>query len=344
MFGRKQKIIDQQTAEISALQEAIKALEQQNAELTEKVGSFESREHVIVKTLTAAAERADRMVSDAQREAGEILEQSKTDADTARRNAELVVDGAYQNARDIVKDAEAESQKKLDATQAQINNYAAMLTEYDKLVQENIRSAEENARRFADMAEKIHAALPQLLLNDRPIRGQMSEEATAAEPPAAQAFVEKTEPCAPASEDATGEQPQPFVQEASAVEPFAEPETPVFEQPAAPVFEQPEKTMFENAEEPVFDRPAEPEPQQEPRAAEPFRLFDAGPEKPSESAQPPETAATAGRFEDKPKDSPDPSGEEKIWTVSDIATGSVEELLQVEAIIDQILKATGEQK
>ena len=161
MFGKKKKLIDQQAATIGALEAKLQELEQKNASLSEQLGGYEAKERTILRTLTDATAQADRVLEDAKRTAEEIVDRSNADAESARRNAELVVDGAYQNARDIVKDAEAESRRKLDETQMQIENYAAMLSEYDKLVQENIRMAEENARRFAELAEKLHAALPQ---------------------------------------------------------------------------------------------------------------------------------------------------------------------------------------
>ena len=166
MFGKKAKRIAEQSEKIKELEAKIAELTEKNGKLTEQVEAFFARETAIARAMTDAAMQADKVVADAQREAGEILEQSQTDAENARKDAEQIVDSAYQNARDIVKDAEAESQKKLDETQAQINDYAILLTSYDKLVQENIKTAEESARRFAELAGQLHAAIPQILSAD----------------------------------------------------------------------------------------------------------------------------------------------------------------------------------
>ena len=154
MFGKKARQIREQAERIEELEAQLAAYERENLTLSERVQSFESRE------------RSERVVSDAQRQAGEILEQSQSDSDAARRDAEQLVDTAYQNARDIVREAETESQKRLDETQEQIESYAALLSNYDQLVQENIRTAEENARKFAELAQELHAAVPQILSSD----------------------------------------------------------------------------------------------------------------------------------------------------------------------------------
>lgn len=164
MFGRKTKIISEQA-------ERIKQLEEQVAELTKAVDSFTVREHAISRAMTDAALQADRIVSDAQREAGEILEQSQANAESARKDSEQIVDTAYQNARDIVKEAEAESRRKLDETQEQIDSYASLLSGYDKLIQENIKTAEESARRFAELAGQLHASIPQIVSADGKLIG-----------------------------------------------------------------------------------------------------------------------------------------------------------------------------
>ena len=52
------------------------------------------------------------------------------------------------------------------ATQEQIESYAALLSSYDRLVQENIKTAEENARKFAELAARLHATVPQILSAD----------------------------------------------------------------------------------------------------------------------------------------------------------------------------------
>ena len=166
MFGKKARQIKEQAQRIAELEAKLNEREAENGALLERVQSFEQRERSIARALTDAADQAEKVVSDAQRQAGEILEQSREDSDAAHRDAEQIVDTAYQNARDIVREAETESQKRLDATQEQIESYAALLSSYDRLVQENIKTAEENARKFAELAARLHATVPQILSAD----------------------------------------------------------------------------------------------------------------------------------------------------------------------------------
>lgn len=163
MFGKKAQRIRALEAELAALQESLNDCRRENAVLSARVQNYEARELSIARALTEAAERADSVVADAQRQAGEILEQSQADSDAARRDAEQLVDNAYQNARDIVRDAEGESRRRLDETQAQIETYVSILTGYDRLIQENIKTAEDNAKRFAELGQKLHASIPQIL-------------------------------------------------------------------------------------------------------------------------------------------------------------------------------------
>lgn len=163
MFGKKAQRIRDLETEIAALQESLNDYRRENAVLSARVQNYEARELSIARALTEAAERAEGVVSEAQRQAGEILEQSQADSDAARRDAEQLVDNAYQNARDIVREAEGESRRRMDETQAQIETYVSILTGYDRLIQENIRTAEENAKKFAELGQRLHASIPQIL-------------------------------------------------------------------------------------------------------------------------------------------------------------------------------------
>lgn len=184
MFGKKAREIQEQAAKIADLQSQIAELVEKNEILQQRLDVYTAKENAIVKALTDANERAEKVVSDAQFEAGSILQESEANAEAARQDAEKLVNNAYQNARDIVKKAEDESQEKLDETQSQIEAYAALLGAYDKMVQDNIKTAQEQARRYAEMAQQLHLAVPQILspegkLNELP---QAGEEAPAQEP------------------------------------------------------------------------------------------------------------------------------------------------------------------
>ena len=186
MFGKKAKQIREQEERIFQLESKLSEMEQEKEKLATRVAEFESRESAIVRALTDAATQAQKVVSDAQMEAGAILEQSQADSESAKRDAEQIVDDAYQSARDIVKEAEETSQKKLDDTQSQIEAYVTLLGSYDKLVQENIRSAEESARRYVELAAKLHAAVPQILSADGKLK-ELPETAKEPQPEAPKA-------------------------------------------------------------------------------------------------------------------------------------------------------------
>ena len=176
MFGKKAKQIKEQAALIAQMEAKIEDLTHQNERLSEKVDEYVAKEILIARTLTDANAQAEKMVSEAQREAGDLLEQSQQNAEQARRDAEILVDDAYKNARDIVKSAETESAKKLEDTREQINSYVGLLNQYDAIVQDNIRRAQENAKMFAQLSEELHAAIPQILTPEGNLIGAAKEE------------------------------------------------------------------------------------------------------------------------------------------------------------------------
>ena len=163
MRMRKKELIRLQTEKIVDLEQQINTLLKANEELQKKVDGLEEKERCIGKTLTEATATADRTISDAQRQAGELLEQAQMDLDAAKRDSEIIVDEAYQSARTIIKEAEQDSDQKRQDVQSQIEAYAALLNGYNKLIQENIRQAEDSARRYAELASALRDSLPQLL-------------------------------------------------------------------------------------------------------------------------------------------------------------------------------------
>lgn len=163
MRMRKKELIRLQTEKIVDLEQQINTLLKANDELQKKVDGLEEKERCIGKTLTEATATADRTISDAQRQAGELLEQAQMDLDAAKRDSEIIVDEAYQSARTIIKEAEQDSDQKRQDVQSQIEAYAALLNGYNKLIQENIRQAEDSARRYAELASALRESLPQLL-------------------------------------------------------------------------------------------------------------------------------------------------------------------------------------
>ena len=180
MFGKKKRMIEEQRQRIAELEERIKGLTAENERFSAHVAEVEQRESGIGRAISEATVTADRMIEDAQRKAGAMLEQAQADTDAAKRDAENLVDDAYRNARDIVKEAETEGERRLDEVQQRIDTYAALLNTYDRMVQEQIQIAQENAKRFAELSRALHEAVPQILSAEgtllEPAKEEPSEE------------------------------------------------------------------------------------------------------------------------------------------------------------------------
>lgn len=166
MFGRKKRKIAEQQKQIETLSAELQRLTEENKAYQEKAADVERRESGIGRAISEATLAADKMLEDAQRRAGALLEQTQSDCDAVRRDAEIMVDDAYRNARDIVKEAEVTGQKKLDEMDQRIGQYAALLNAYDKLVQEQIQMAQDSAKRFAELSKALHDTVPQILAAD----------------------------------------------------------------------------------------------------------------------------------------------------------------------------------
>lgn len=178
---RKKVLIREQKARIEELEAQVRRLNEKNSELQSQVDAMEERERCIGRAMADATAAADKLVSDAQRQAGEILEQSQEEYDSAKRDAELLVDDAYENARIIVKEAEQDSERKMDDVRRQMEAYAALLNGYDRLIQENIRMAEDSARKYAELSHALHDSVPQLFTSDGKLLDAPNPE-TAEEP------------------------------------------------------------------------------------------------------------------------------------------------------------------
>lgn len=190
MFGRKKRIIEEQQLRISELEERLEDLQAEKTRLSLRIEDVERRESSIGRAINEATVAADKLVDDAQRKAGAMLEQAQADSDAAKRDAEILVDDAYRNARDIVKEAETESERKLTEVQERIDTYAALLHTYDRMVQEQIQIAQDNARRFAELSRALHEAVPQILSAE----GTLLEPAKEKEPEAGQPTESGDEP------------------------------------------------------------------------------------------------------------------------------------------------------
>lgn len=182
MFGKKKRMIEQQRLLIAELEQKITGLTAENTSYAERIADVERRESGIGRAISEATAAADKLVDDAQKKAVAMLEQAQIDTDAAKRDAENLVDDAYRNARDIVKEAETEGERKLGEVQERIDTYAALLRAYDRLVQEQIQIAQDNAKRFAELSRALHEAVPQILSAEGQLQEPEKPEAIEAEP------------------------------------------------------------------------------------------------------------------------------------------------------------------
>ena len=88
MFGKKKRMIEQQRQRIAELEEQVKGLTAQNDSFNARIAEVEQRESGIGRAISEATVTADRMIGDAQRKAGAMLEQAQQDTDAAKRDAE----------------------------------------------------------------------------------------------------------------------------------------------------------------------------------------------------------------------------------------------------------------
>ena len=207
MFGKKKRMIAEQQKKIEALTAESERLARENETLRAHESDVERREMGIGRAISEATLTADKLIEDAQRKAGALLEQTQTDCDAVRREAEILVDDAYRNARDIVKEAETEGQNRLDAVDQRIGQYAALLRAYDRLVQDQIQMAQDSAKRFAELSKALHEAVPQILAPDGTLLMPEPAETETAKAEPAEPESEGPEPAEPAEPEETPEEP-----------------------------------------------------------------------------------------------------------------------------------------
>lgn len=197
MFGKKKKQILEQAERIKALEAQAKTLSEANQKMKDRMDDVERREKGIGRAISEATVTVDNMISDAQRKAGVLLDETKAECDTQRKKAERVVEDAYRSAREIIRESEDEAKHKQAEMQLRIEQYAALLNGYDTLVQEQLQMARDGARRFAELSRALHEAIPQLLNTD----GSPMPGLSIPEP------MQKKDPESPAPDPDLGEEP-----------------------------------------------------------------------------------------------------------------------------------------
>lgn len=180
MFGKKQRIIADQEEQIRSLKQQLESLASDNKRLKDRIIDVERRERGIGRALNEATATAENMITDAQRKANVLLDQTKSECEALRNKAESVVDDAYRSAREIIREAEDENEKKRNELQQQIEQYSALLGHYDAMVQEQLQAAQDGAKRFAELSRALHEAVPQLLgVDGSPLSGLTASDTDA---------------------------------------------------------------------------------------------------------------------------------------------------------------------
>jgi phosphoribosylaminoimidazole-succinocarboxamide synthase len=92
MFGKKKKQILEQAERIKALEAQAKTLSEDNQKMKDRMDDVERREKGIGRAISEATVTVDNMISDAQRKAGVLLDETKAECDTQSKKAERVVE------------------------------------------------------------------------------------------------------------------------------------------------------------------------------------------------------------------------------------------------------------
>ncbi|MDD3401045.1 MAG: hypothetical protein PHT58_05400 [Eubacteriales bacterium] len=159
----KKKIIKEQLAELESLRLSLREKELQIAELTGKVEDYVGREQAISQAMTEATNVSQKLINDANEAADKKRIESDAEMKAAKAEAEMMVDVAYQNARDIVKEANEYSRMRLEQTEASIKTYGELLGQYNNAVKDSVQQAESNAKRYAKLYQELQMAVPELI-------------------------------------------------------------------------------------------------------------------------------------------------------------------------------------
>lgn len=175
MFNKKKKLIEEQTKIIADLNEKLQSQQLELDNVKSQLEAYHQREFAISRALTDAAETASRIVTDAQRESDDIHDSAQRDYMASQKKGEAVVQNAYENARDIIKDAEKTSDQKIKDTDAAVCAYVKLLKQFNDSIKEQARQAEENVKKLSDYYAQLNNALPELFA-EVPLIGETLEE------------------------------------------------------------------------------------------------------------------------------------------------------------------------
>lgn len=162
MFNKKKKLIETQKQTIAELNEKLLSQQQQLDAVKAQLEAYQQREFAISRALTDAAETANRIVLDAQKESDDIHDAAQREFILSQKKGEAVVQSAYEKSRDIIKDAEQTSEQKIKKTDDAVSAYVQLLNQFNEAMKEQARQAEENVKRISDYYSRLTTALPEL--------------------------------------------------------------------------------------------------------------------------------------------------------------------------------------
>lgn len=177
----KRKIIQEQRELIEQMELRLKQQASAIEQLEQVVTDYRGREKAVTDAMTEVAAVRARVTGEAQKQADEILTEANTARQSAESEAQEMISTAYQSARDIVKGADAERKQKLDQTEAAINTYAEILRQYNEMMKDQVKQAEENARQYAAYYRQLSVAVPELLGDTQGLADAADEDLTLGE-------------------------------------------------------------------------------------------------------------------------------------------------------------------
>ena len=162
MFNKKKQLIQEQERTIMELNEQLQSLQLEMDNVKSQLEAYKQRELSISRALTDAAETASRIVTDAQRESDDIHDSAQKEYIASQKKGEAIIQSAYENARDIIKEAEKTGEQKIKDTNNAVGSYVQILNQFNDAMKEQARQAEDNLKRIAAYYTRLTNALPEL--------------------------------------------------------------------------------------------------------------------------------------------------------------------------------------
>lgn len=165
MFKSKRTVIrenEAQTAYISQLEARLSAMESEHRNLQTETQVLRAREESVVRALSEATAVAGKIKTEAENEANTMREKLQHDMEETKKETETLIEVAYQNARDIVREAEEQNRSKISEAEHIAQNYTSLLHQFHDLMRVNAEQAQQHAYAYAELIRRMQAELPPL--------------------------------------------------------------------------------------------------------------------------------------------------------------------------------------